>query len=115
MREKLKNYLRAFRKRTGLSQKEISFLLGIKNGAKVSRYEHFKQKPTLKTAFRYAVIFGKSTKELFAGIFEKVERETKGKIKRLVRKISKDKPDGITKQKLDHLNGRISETGKKSN
>lgn len=41
---KLTNYLRAFRKRAGFSQKEISFLLGIKSGAKVSRYEHFKQK-----------------------------------------------------------------------
>ncbi len=35
---KLANYLRAYRKRSGLSQSEVAYLLGCKNGAQVSRY-----------------------------------------------------------------------------
>ena len=40
MPHKLENYLRTYRRRAGLSQDEMAFLLGTKSGTKVSRYEH---------------------------------------------------------------------------
>ena len=36
---KLENYLRTYRKRSGLTQREVAFLVGCRNGAQVSRYE----------------------------------------------------------------------------
>ena len=65
----LSNYLRTFRKRSGLSQDDVAFLLGVQSGAEVSRHETFKRVPTLKTALSYEAIFGVPVRELFAGEF----------------------------------------------
>ena len=42
----LPNYLRAHRKATGLSQRDVARLLGGGNGSKVSGYEHFSRTPS---------------------------------------------------------------------
>ena len=75
MSHKLENYLRTYRKRSGLSQDEVAYLLGCQNGTKVSRYERFARKPSLETLFAYEVVFGAPARELFAGVYQKVGRE----------------------------------------
>ena len=72
---KLPNYLRTFRKRAGFTQGDMAFLLGMKTSPHVSRYEHFRTLPSLKTAFAFEVIFRVPAKELFAGVYGEVERE----------------------------------------
>ena len=69
---KLPNYLRTYRKRAGLSQEEVAFLLGCQDGHKASRYELRKRKPNLETVLAYELIFGTPARELFAGVFEDV-------------------------------------------
>ena len=64
---KLENYLRKYRRRAGLTQDELAFLLGCKSGAKVSRYERFARTPNLQTALAYEVVFGAPARELLAG------------------------------------------------
>jgi len=76
MSRKLQNYVRSHRKRFGLTQDETAFLLGINSGAKVSRYETFQGVPSLKTALALQSLFGVPIAELFAGIYERVEKET---------------------------------------
>jgi hypothetical protein len=57
---KLENYLRAYRKKSGLTQRGLAFLLGWQNGGQVSRYERrrvcHRSKPRLRgkrySAFR---------------------------------------------------------------
>jgi transcriptional regulator with XRE-family HTH domain len=83
----LSNYLRTFRKRSGLSQDDVAFLLGVQSGAEVSRHETFKRIPTLKTALSYEAIFGVPVRELFAGEFQKVEAEIKARAEELARRI----------------------------
>ena len=111
MAHKLQNYLRTFRKRAGLSQDEVAFLLGCQSGAKVSRYERFSRKPSLETALAYEVLFGVSGRELFAGIFQKVEEKTKKRAQLLVRKLGEGKRDRITMGKLKALQGFASGSG----
>lgn len=65
---KLDNYLRVYRQRAGLSQKEMSFLLGWKDAAQVSRYEKRRRKPTLEVALDYHKALGIPVEELFAGL-----------------------------------------------
>src|SRR2546427_9119495 len=65
---KLENYLRAYRKRSGLTQREVGFLLGCKNGAQVSRYEKRRRVPPLRMALACEAVFGVSVAELFAGM-----------------------------------------------
>jgi transcriptional regulator with XRE-family HTH domain len=84
---KLTNYLRTYRKRLGFSQDEIAFLLECKSGAKVSRYEHFGREPGLRTALACEAIFQVPVRELFAGIYQKVEKKTLAKIRSLSEKL----------------------------
>lgn len=85
----LPNYLRSSRKRSGLSQDEVAFLLGAQDGAKVCRYERFMRRPSLETAFACQVVFRTPASELFAGLFEEVKEKIKARAKSLA--VRKDK------------------------
>jgi DNA-binding XRE family transcriptional regulator len=74
----LSNYLRTHRKRLALSQEEVAFLLGIngmEKGIKVCRDENLAREPSLEIALAYEAIYGKPVRELFAGLYEQVERK----------------------------------------
>lgn len=105
---KLQNYLRMHRKRAGLSQDEVAFLLGCQSGAKVSRYERLARVPTLETALAYEAIFGVPARELFAGVFQKVEETIHKRAQVLVEKLNAAKPDRVTRQKLENLKAMTS-------
>lgn len=82
----LPNYLRTHRKRLALTQEEVAFLLGFRGmsrGAKVCRDERFAHEPNLRTAMAYEAIYKKPMRELFAGLYERVEREVAGRAKTL--------------------------------
>jgi transcriptional regulator with XRE-family HTH domain len=73
---KLQNYLRAHRKRSGLSQNDVASLVGTQTGASISRHERFRRQPTLPTALAYELVFGIPAQELFPGVFEGVKKAT---------------------------------------
>ncbi|MEX2116819.1 MAG: helix-turn-helix transcriptional regulator, partial [Bacteroidota bacterium] len=110
--KRLQNYLRTFRKRTGLSQDEIAFLLGCQSGSKVSRCERLRRVPNLETALAYEVIFRVPVRELFAGLFEKVERKTIRRVGQLARKLHNSKGDRFSERKLEALAVAVREAGK---
>jgi|SRR5882672_635395 len=92
----LSNYLRTHRKRLALSQEEVAFLLGI-NGMnkaiKVCRDENCAREPSLQTALAYEAIYGKPVRELFAGLYEQVERTVAERARLLRhRKTTKARP-----------------------
>src|ERR1700687_6423516 len=72
---RLENYLRTYRKKSGLTQQEVGYLLGRETGAQVSRYEKRHRLPPLETALAYEEIFGVPIGELFAGIRQEVGRD----------------------------------------
>jgi transcriptional regulator with XRE-family HTH domain len=82
-RIKLDNYLRAYRKRSGLSQDEVAYLLGSHSGTKVSRYERGGRLPNLDTALAYDFIFRAPARVLFAGRQQRVERSILRRVARL--------------------------------
>ena len=108
MSRKLKNYLRTYRKRAGLSQVEMAYLLGCRSGAKVSRYERFARQPSLQAVFAYEVVFGVPARELFGGVFQQVEGATLRRAQSLVRKLKATKPDSIAARKLKVLRSATS-------
>ena len=103
MSYKLQNYLRRRRKHANLFQDEVAFLLGCKSGTKISRYERFNCNPKLETAFAYEVVFGTPCRELFAGVFQKVEEKIKKRAQLLARRLGEAKQDRITTRKLEML------------
>jgi len=103
--QKLEHYLRACRRRSGLTQSEVGFLLGAKNGAQVSLYERH-HTPPLRTAFTFEALYGDRASEIFAGIRASAERDLRRRARTLARKLlAKDgtRNPRVTEQKLQWL------------
>lgn len=100
---RLPNYLRANRKRLALSQDEVAFLLGTQSGAKVCRYERFVREPSLETAFAFEAIFQRPARELFGGLYQKIEQKVAARAKALTFRADLRKPDRQTAHKRQAL------------
>jgi transcriptional regulator with XRE-family HTH domain len=90
MSARLENYLRTYRKRFGFSQTEIAILLGNQSRAMISRYERQATRPPLETALAYEAIFRVSAGNLFAGLYEKVEKEIAIRARLLAEKLAEE-------------------------
>ena len=107
---KLTNYLRTNRKRLDLTQEEVAFLLGFNGedkGIKVCRDENFAREPSLRMALAYEAIYGQPVRELFAGLFEEIEREVAKRAKVLAYRKDR-KPNSKRHQTLTNLVSKSS-------
>ena len=68
-------YLKPYRRRWGLTQKELAILLGFQTGAVVSRLERVLRHPTLETAYAVEIILGTPPAELFPGLYGRVRKQ----------------------------------------
>ena len=107
MDRRLENYLRTHRKQSGLTQREVAFLLGSKNGDQVSRYERRCWLPPLETAIAFEVVFKVPIAELFAGahrgVAEEVEKRRAELRAMLAAKIASTRRAHVTHHKLRWL------------
>jgi len=62
------NYIRAHRRRLGLTQRQLGALIGYGNGYAVSRHERGKVVPPLSVALAYEVALGIPVARIFNGI-----------------------------------------------
>lgn len=99
----LPNYLRACRKRAGLTQDDVAFLLGNRTAARVSRYERFRYVPGFCTALALCIIFHKSQQELFNGEWQKVESTMRRRAKRLAARLADKDADGSARARVAFL------------
>ena len=97
------NYLRNFRKRSGLTQEEIAFLLGYHTGAQLSRYENLSREPSLATAFACQAIYRVPVHELFPGIYTVVESQVKRRAFVLDNKLDANQVDRFMERKTAFL------------
>lgn len=79
----LGNYLRAHRKKSGLSQRDMGELLGYKDPGQVSRHERATSVPPLAAALAYELIFGAPVATIFAGLHDAVRRDVEPKLKEM--------------------------------
>ena len=70
MAQKLANYVRTYRKKAGLSQRDVGLILGYPNEGQVSRYERFHSRPPLAVALQYEALFHVPVSTLFGGAYE---------------------------------------------
>jgi transcriptional regulator with XRE-family HTH domain len=100
----LPNYIRMYRKRIGLSIKDLSFLLKSKTGSSISRYEHFRRIPSFRARLSLMVIFRCEMEDLFPGEYEKVERTMSRRAQLLYNRVSQSQyRRRITAHKLECL------------
>ena len=107
---KLENYLRTYRKKSGLTQRELGFLLGWKSGGLVARHEKRRRLPPLETALAYEAILGVPLSQLFAGIYEAARKKMQERMlelrSKLQAKTSKGSEALFDAHKLRWLSGR---------
>ena len=98
----LPHYLRTFRRRSGLTQRELSWLLGCESRSKVSHYERFVRRPSLESILAFELVFEAPARELFGGMFEAVAAVVKRRAKTLLRRVenSASGPDAEVKARL---------------
>jgi transcriptional regulator with XRE-family HTH domain len=77
---RLGNYLRTHRRRTGLSQRELGYLLGYSDEGAVSRHEQSQTIPPLLSALGYEVIFRVPIAKLLPGIRLTVEQTMEARL-----------------------------------
>lgn len=107
----LANYLHVYRKKTGLSQREIGFLVGYLKEAAISRHERFHSLPPLLTALAYEAIFRVPVGDIFSGVRELVASGVEDRINELREVLEREsKQDNhssvVTGRKLKWINER---------
>ena len=102
-KRRLPNYIRVHRRRTGLSQRELSEVLGFREES-VARHEQFDAAPDLLIALGYEIIFRVPMSELFAGLRDEVAVEVETRLtaleQRLGQRSARDRDANATARKL---------------
>jgi transcriptional regulator with XRE-family HTH domain len=106
---KLPNYIRTYRKRTNLTQKEVAFLLGSKTSAHVCRHERLEQSPNLQTLLAYEILFRTPVRNLFGEMNQDVEQKLLQRIRLLVRKLVNSGNSRVKARKIEILNEILNE------
>jgi transcriptional regulator with XRE-family HTH domain len=103
----LSNYLKMFRKKSGLSQRELAELLGASSGSKVSRYERGTRLPSFETVLAYEIVFRVALDELFKGEERALRAKIRKRAQHLSRRLDARPTTPALKHKLDFLTDLI--------
>ena len=110
---RLLNYLKTYRKHSGLSQSDISFLLRLKDKSELSRYERNLRQPSLRIALACQELYGVAVSDLFAGLSDLVARDTRKQMKKLQTRLrEKSEPESMGNrimQKFQWISHRLLE------
>jgi transcriptional regulator with XRE-family HTH domain len=68
------SYLRTYRKRSGLTQRDLGLLLGFVDGAEIGRYERFVRLPNTQSMLACQAIFDTDVRLLFPDMYDEVEQ-----------------------------------------
>jgi transcriptional regulator with XRE-family HTH domain len=79
----VENRLWTTRKRRGLEQKQVAYLLNHHTPDQVSRYELGMRLPTLETALLLEMIYGAPLRVLYKDLYERLQAEMKERFERV--------------------------------
>ena len=99
----LNNYLKTYRKNSGLLQREVAYLLGCGSSSKISLYERSNSMPMLETVFGCEVLFGASAQDLFMGCRGRVQRRVMRRVRELLKRLNKQTRDPQLVRKVEFL------------
>jgi transcriptional regulator with XRE-family HTH domain len=105
--------LKTYRKHSGLSQSEVSFLIRLKDKSELSRYERNLRQPSLRIALACQELYGVAVSDLFAGLSDLVARDTRKQMKKLQTRLhEKSEPESTGNrimQKVQWISHRLLE------
>jgi transcriptional regulator with XRE-family HTH domain len=96
------SYLRPLRRRWGLTQKELAFLIGAKTYVTVSKLESLTRAPDFTAAFAISVIFDVAPAEVFPTFLADLHEAVYRRATDLYEEIQ-GSPSRVTRTKLDFL------------
>jgi len=102
MDHRIKTYVRPLRRRWGLTQRELAFLIGANSGTVVSRIEGVKRTPSLAATFALAIVFSAAPAELFPALSSQIHEDVITRARELYEELQGD-PSRTTRVKLDFL------------
>jgi DNA-binding XRE family transcriptional regulator len=111
--KKTVSYLRSYRLRWGLSQKQLAYLLGWPRSEVISRIEKKQRLPSLKLVIACFILFGAAAAELFPDIAAGVEAIVMERIWEFYEKIQGD-PSRKTKKQIELLEEAIERAKERS-
>ncbi len=109
MTTRLISYLRPLRRRWGLTQKELAFLIGAKSGAAISRLERLQRTPTLTAMIACEIIFDAAHMKLFPERYAQVREAVLARANELYEALQGN-PSRVTRAKLDFLESVLTRT-----
>lgn len=99
--------IRTKRKLSGLTQKEIAYLLGSESPGAVSKHERSGAAPTLSFALGYEIIFREPISKLFEEFYASIEKNIECRAAKLQEKLGRTsarrRRGALTAQKLEFL------------
>jgi transcriptional regulator with XRE-family HTH domain len=97
------SYLATYRRRTGLTQPEVAFLMGSMDARIVSRHECGDRLPTLTTVLKYAFVLDAHPAHLYEGLSADVQAQICKRARGLIRGLERQRVSRIRDRKLDVL------------
>jgi len=74
------NFLKAHRRKSGLTQREVAAILGCADSGIISRYERSRHLPPLLVALAFEALFRAPVSKLFAGVYEGINQSVEQKL-----------------------------------
>lgn len=102
MQHRFISHLRPHRRRWGLTQRELAYLIGLRSGAVISRLEGLKRTPSLAAAIACAIVFDAELLDLFPTLHLEVQDSVFRRANDLYEELQGNSSPA-TKYKLDFL------------
>jgi len=96
---RFKNYLRTYRKKLGLNQRQVAEILGFKSAATLCDLELGVLMPTTRDCVAFGVLYKRSFRELWPMLNLDIEAEVDHRIRRLIDELQKDGSGSERKEK----------------
>lgn len=77
------NYLKSCRKKLGLTQRQLAFVLGLESGSRISVLEKGAGLPTLREAVMFERLFGRDFRELWPRWASEAEQTLESHVRQL--------------------------------
>jgi transcriptional regulator with XRE-family HTH domain len=100
---KLPSYFKTYRLQSGLTQKDITFLLSLKCASPISRTEKNLQKPSFKIVLAYSLIFDIEIEKLFPQTCDDIDKLIINRASLLAESLKKRPQTPLTKQRIAFL------------
>jgi transcriptional regulator with XRE-family HTH domain len=102
MDQRIISYLRPLRRRWGLTQKELAYLIGAKSAGVISRIEGLRRVPSSAAALACEIIFDTPPIELFPEHFLALHQGILDRVNNLYEELQGN-PSKVIRAKLDFL------------